>query len=279
MIKKQKSAKNEPIKPIAVESFQQKGKNSTVFYVILLLIILVTAAVLMVLNQFRNKQQPKDNQQNVKTEAVDKVVPMEKNDILALISSVSNLILINNDEEPTIATVQDADSLRISNPSFYKDAENGDRLLVWSDKAVLYSTKMNKLLAVMPIFGNTTNTLNVTATSTSWTASTTVMATSTIQAENAVVDVRNGTSVAGRAKLMANLIKAQNIKTGVIGDAINRNYEVTAIFNLSDKPFTATLKALVETTKGQIKDISDAEKAVYKGMGDIVIVAGKDFSP
>ena len=280
MIKKQKAARNEPFKPSATEQIQPTGKNSAVFYVILLLVIVVTAAILMVMNQFKSKTRTQDSQEVVKKEVVDKAIPMEKNDILALISRVSNLILIKAQEEPTIATVQDADSLRKSNPSFYKDAENGDRLLVWSDKAVLYSTKMDKLLAVMPIFGNTANTLNISATSTPQTSSSTIaVATSTVQTENAVVDVRNGTNVAGRAKTMANLLKAQNIKTGLIGDAINRDYDITVIYNLSDKPLIATLKALVDATKGQVKAISDAEKSAYKGMGDIVIVVGKDFAP
>jgi hypothetical protein len=280
MIKKQKATKNEPIKPLVNEPIQAKGKSSIMLYVILLLVIVVTAAVLMVMNQFKHKPQVQNSKEAEKREVVDKAVPMGKNDILALISRVSSLILIKGQEEPTVATVQDADSLRKSNPSFYKDVENGDRLLVWSDKAVLYSTKMDKLLSVMPIFGNTANTLNVTATSTPQTASTTVaVATSTVQTENAVVDVRNGTTVGGRAKLVANLVKAQNIKTGLIGDAINKDYDATVIYNLSDKPLTATLKALVDATKGQVKAISDTEKSAYKGMGDIVIVVGKDFTP
>ena len=80
-----------------------------------------------------------------------KVVALTADDISTLIAKVARHIVIRTDEKPTVATIQDAQILRTQNPDFYKDAKNGDRLLIWSDKAVLYSTSQDKILSVLPI--------------------------------------------------------------------------------------------------------------------------------
>ncbi len=74
-------------------------------------------------------------------------------DLETLLERVSRLIIVPRGETPTVATVDDANAMRLQDPSFYRDAENGDRVLVWSDKAVLYSMSHDALLAVLPIAG------------------------------------------------------------------------------------------------------------------------------
>ena len=55
------------------------------------------------------------------------------------------------DETPTVATVKDINKLK--DQAFFKDAKNGDRLLIFSvtKQALLYREKTNQLINVGPI--------------------------------------------------------------------------------------------------------------------------------
>ncbi len=47
--------------------------------------------------------------------------------------------------EPTIAEITNLQALRIQQPTFYKYAVNGDVLVVYEDRAVIYRESENKL--------------------------------------------------------------------------------------------------------------------------------------
>lgn len=72
-----------------------------------------------------------------------------------LISKVGALIILPEGQEPIIATVKDVDALAAQQP-FFRDAENGDMILIYKEKAIIYSTKKNKLVNVGPVFANNT---------------------------------------------------------------------------------------------------------------------------
>lgn len=67
-----------------------------------------------------------------------------------MINDVGKLILLPS-EQPTVATITDADKLRQSNATFYKDAKNGDTLLVYPTQAIIYRSNDHKIIAVSPI--------------------------------------------------------------------------------------------------------------------------------
>lgn len=68
-----------------------------------------------------------------------------------ILEKVRRHIQIATDVEPTVATVVNADSLRVKNASFYAQAENGDALIVTKDRAILYSVKKDIILNVVPV--------------------------------------------------------------------------------------------------------------------------------
>ncbi|MBU1348912.1 hypothetical protein KJ781_02490, partial [Patescibacteria group bacterium] len=76
---------------------------------------------------------------------------MTPDEITELVNRLSQQIPVPAGESPTVATIEDIDTLRSQNPEFYKEAENGDRLLVWSNTAILYSSKLEKVLNVLSI--------------------------------------------------------------------------------------------------------------------------------
>ncbi|MBD3250938.1 hypothetical protein GF380_00460, partial [Candidatus Uhrbacteria bacterium] len=70
----------------------------------------------------------------------------------SLIDRVKRHILVNEEESPYVATISNIDLVRSRNPIFYKDAKNGDKVLIWSDKALVYSPELDKLVAVTTAF-------------------------------------------------------------------------------------------------------------------------------
>lgn len=69
----------------------------------------------------------------------------------ALVAKVGKLIVLPENEIPTIATVSDPDIL--SKEAFFAQAEKGDKVLIYttSQKAILFSVSKNKILSVAPL--------------------------------------------------------------------------------------------------------------------------------
>ena len=250
---------------------QKKPSNKNFAFIAIILVVLLTAFALMAANALKKGKTDNGAAMQQTTDVGQQGDRTQKVDIQSLVSRVSQLIMVKTDEQPTVATVQDADILRQGNPLFYKDAENGDRLLVWSDKAVLYSVKLDKLLAVMPIaMGQSTQTTSTSMTTQSQTTSTA----STVASEKAVIEVRNGTMTVGLGKKLASLLKSQGLEAKIVTDAQKKNYTETVIYKISDKPLDATLAALVQATKAKILETPTTETGVK---GDVLVVVGSDY--
>ena len=71
--------------------------------------------------------------------------------VSAIKAKVAKLISIPADETPTLASV--TDKTKLKDQPFFKDAENGDQILIFSQakKAVIYRESENKLINVGPI--------------------------------------------------------------------------------------------------------------------------------
>lgn len=66
-----------------------------------------------------------------------------------VVSAVSGLTAVNTAETPVIATITDAQGLRDENAiqaEVYKDAQNGDYVLGYADKMIIYRKQENKIV-------------------------------------------------------------------------------------------------------------------------------------
>lgn len=72
-------------------------------------------------------------------------------EIDALLAKVGGLILLPEGEEPAIATIQDAEALA-RDEAFYRDAKNGDKVIVYREKAIIYDPTSNRLVNVGPVY-------------------------------------------------------------------------------------------------------------------------------
>lgn len=67
-----------------------------------------------------------------------------------IVEKVRALITIPDDIEPTVATIIDVEALRERNP-FYNVAENGDHLIVTTDRAIIVDADVTIIKDVVPV--------------------------------------------------------------------------------------------------------------------------------
>lgn len=115
----------------------KKKLNGTAILIALLTVLLIISGVLGYL--YLQEKKKTDNPVEAATEETER-----------LKEAVSRHMLLP-DGDPAIATIIDIEKLKGQNPDFYAKAENGDRLLVFKNKAVLYDPDKDLILNVAPI--------------------------------------------------------------------------------------------------------------------------------
>jgi hypothetical protein len=116
------------------------GRRKSRLGAVLLWIFIVMLAAGLGYTLWQNQQLKKpDAQTEIAREANQK-----------LVDRVSQIILVP-EGDPTVANIVDVDALRKQNPDFYKDAQNGDRLLLYSTKAIIYREAESKIINVAPV--------------------------------------------------------------------------------------------------------------------------------
>lgn len=72
-------------------------------------------------------------------------------EIGALVAKISKLMVLPEDEQPTVASVLDAEKLK--DQAFFAKAVNGDKVIIYTKamKAILYRQSENKIIEVAPI--------------------------------------------------------------------------------------------------------------------------------
>lgn len=162
-----------------------------------------------------------------------------KQEMASLVAKVKNHIVVPTDEEPLIATVLDVEKLKAEQP-FYAGAKNGDKLIIYSDKAILYDAVNDVLVNVGPV---------------------------TIEGDLIkkilTVDIRNGSQTAGAAKTFATSLEQKGYKTGVVGNAANTNYKGVTLVNLKGKDLSALeaeygVTAVTALPDGELTSSADA---------------------
>lgn len=180
----------------------------------------------------------------------------------SLLERVSKHILVNQFEQPIIATVEDPLALKQSNPDFYQYAQIGDSLIIWSDKAILYSGKHDVILGVLPL-----GTLSASGQGKVYEAE---------LVEQPKIEVRNGTYTPSLARGLVNILEEEGFDALNPRDSYNKPYKETLVINASDQEFPDTMERMLELTGGIESELPISETNVK---GDILIILGEDHNP
>jgi outer membrane murein-binding lipoprotein Lpp len=124
----------------------------------LLIVILVLAlAILAYVNYTKRVQLESDVRQlSVKNDQLQTGNnPQNVAKANEIIAKVRKHMEIPTDPEPTVATIVDVNALRGKN-DFYKNAKNGDNLIVTTSRAILYDPVQDIIIDVVPVQLQTT---------------------------------------------------------------------------------------------------------------------------
>lgn len=134
-------------------SFRRQNKKMQWLLLSAAIIVVGLAAATVLWTQNHHTEAASKNTQPVTKEA-------ETDDV---VKAVKKLYILPSSEKPTVAAIVDASKLQGQN--FFKDAQDGDYLLIYSQIkiAIIYRKSVNKLVNVGPInpnsdAGNTQNT-------------------------------------------------------------------------------------------------------------------------
>ena len=194
-------------------------------------------------------------------------VAVEKQ-VRSLTEKVGRLIDLPVGETPTVATVSDKNKL-VTQP-FFVHAENGDKVLIYSNakKAYLYRPSKNKLIEVGPV--DMQNTPSV-AGAASASARTTSL---TPTPKELNVAIYNGTSISGKAKQAERTLSAQHIisSPAALGNA-SHEYDSTLVIDLTGGN-SETVGKIVSVLGGSPSSLPAGEKSTEGS--DILVILGNN---
>lgn len=224
-------------------------------YVLLLLSISAVFVILLVVGSVFMLVQ-KSQSKNAKTAAAQA-------EVKRTVEKVSQLMVLPQNEEPTVATV--ADKAKLDSQPFFKNAQNGDKVLIYvqAGTAILYRPSINKIVTVAPV---------QTVQNESVTPSPVVVTTQKTQ--SAQVILYNGTTKSGLTFTIEQQLtkQFQDIEVSDRVAASKTDYAKTLVVDVSGK-FPEAARDLAEALSAEVGPLPDGEK---KPTADILIIVGKD---
>ena len=139
-----------PAKPAKNKKKQNPAK--ILMILVMLLLVVAVAALAYLYNKERNQVKTL----TVEVTRLSNPTEAAKQEINALVTKIKTLIDLPANETPTVATVSDV--TKLANQPFFKNAQNGDRILIYTDakKIVLYRPSTNKVVDVSALTINNT---------------------------------------------------------------------------------------------------------------------------
>ncbi|CAG1022427.1 hypothetical protein DOJK_01666 [Patescibacteria group bacterium] len=72
----------------------------------------------------------------------------------SVLEKLSQIMILPNEKDPTIATIKDVQKLKSGNPEFYKNALDGDTLIIYTSMAIIYRESENKIVSFAPVLAD-----------------------------------------------------------------------------------------------------------------------------
>lgn len=222
------------------------ARNKTILILLTMVVILALAGAGYMYFQYQKTAQ---ELKKVKTQTASQ--SPKEDEVKKIVAEVAKLARLPQNETPSIATITDVSKLK--DQPFFKDAKNGDILLVFnnSGKAVLYDPKDKKIVDV------------------------TTLSTSPSFNQQFKVVIRNGTVTQNLAvKIEEELKKALGVVNVVSKEnAQKNNYEKTQV-SLINQAASEYAANVAKAINAQVVDFPEGEPKPKDA--DILIIIGKD---
>lgn len=220
-----------------------------------LVFALLTGSLITGFYYFQKYQQTKNPQA-----AADKEIKM-------MVARVGKLMVLPQDETPTLATIYDKEKLQ--NQPFFAQAKNGDKILIYTknQKAILYDPKANKILEV--------SSLNIEI------ATPTPLPAAENQYRPVKVALYNSTNTAGLTKKAEQLLVESNFNTEVIFRGNSRgSYPKTLLinFNGQENEIITKLQELFAAEKADLPAQEEEPPAQDGQKAEVLLILGQDYA-
>lgn len=176
-----------------------------------------------------------------------------KEEVKKITDQVSKLMVLPTKEEPIVVTVLDKNKLK--DQDFFKKAENGDKVIVYSvsKQAILYRPSINKIIQVAPLDLGDAN-------------------------QPIKIALYNGTTTTGlTASLEKELTgKVTNIAIAGKDNAKKTDYTKTLVIDITGKK-PELAKQLSGLLNGQVVKLPAGETAPKDA--DLLVIIGTDYKP
>lgn len=188
-------------------------------------------------------------------------------EIVEITANISESMELPEGETPTLATVTDVEKLK--SQSFFKKAQNGDKVLVYANesKAILYRPSTKKVIEVAPVFFDDDKTASPTETPIENSAQVGAPMFATTTLRIAYYNT-SGTSVAVR-EIEDKVIEKMKAETVVIANATS-TYSGITVVDIDGKNETET-NSIAQLLGGKVGELPQGEQ---KPDADILIIIG-----
>ena len=139
------------MKRMSVEEAKQEDTNNIMtikkknFFLIIVIMALLSVATVFVSKKYY------DLNVNIATQEFQQELSQKEQD--AILDNIEEHILISRDTEPFVAIIDNVDKLK-QTQTFFEKSENGDVLVVFNDKAIIYRPDSDLLINVGPVYFN-----------------------------------------------------------------------------------------------------------------------------
>ncbi len=179
-------------------------------------------------------------------------------------------LYMNSTEQPRIWQISNIDLVKPQNQVLFKDASEGDYVLMWSDRVAVYSPNKDRIVGMLMAATSGTGQTVPTATSTEPTATNSLPTAGS--ATPARIEIRNASGVAGEARRMKTDLGSIGLKVFKIGDSTIKRTGIT-IVDLSNGTQSQTVSTIQGSTSGTVvTSLPDGEPTTN---AEILVLIGK----
>lgn len=243
-------------------------------YLVMFIAMLLSATYLYIKNGGLPESGTTDSMRAVSEDSTGDAGQVSSNVVPeTILEKVKKHLLVTEEDAPYVATITNIGLMREKNPDFYKYASDGDKVVVWKDRAVIYSEEKDRIIVVataqpLLVAGKSTDSELEAA------SSTIASATESIEQQIAgtSIEIRNGSRVNGAARALKQSLDASGLKTEKVGDA-GSVYEGTRIVDLTDGKVPAVLDLILQSTSGTVITVlPESEKSTT---AQVLILIGR----
>lgn len=230
---------------------EKPERNFKSVYIFVLLVAMSLSAVYLYFKNGYDDGRRVANQNQVQNQATEeqKAVSVQPGTPETLIDKIKRHLVVSEADIPYIATITNIELVKQKNPDFYKDAKDGDKVVVWKDRAVIYSEADDRIVAVA-----TSKPLlvapDVSADKVQEQMGMNIPSVEQ-QMASTTIEVRNGSRKNGAAKALKQQLETLGLNVTKVGDTV-KTYQGTQIIDFSEQKAPAVMDLLMKSTSGTV---------------------------